>query len=56
MQPVSFARATSRRVLGSMNELTFQAYHHLAHGDDLATLTERLAHTLMSAIGEGRDI
>ena len=53
MQPVSFARATNRRVLGSMNDLAFQASHHLAHGDDLATLAERLAHTPMSAIGEG---
>ena len=53
MQPVSFARATNRRVLGSMNDLAFQASHHLAHGGDLATLAERLAHTPMSAIGEG---
>jgi hypothetical protein len=30
MQPVSFARATNRRVLGSMNDLAFQASHHLA--------------------------
>ncbi len=52
MQPVSFARATNRRVLGSMNDLAFQASHHLAHGGDLATLAERLAHTPMSAIGE----
>ncbi len=52
MQPVSFARATNRRVLGSMNDLAFQASHHLAHGDDLTTIAERLAHTPMPAIGE----
>jgi hypothetical protein len=52
MQPVTFARATNRRVLGSMNDLAFQAGHHLARGGDLATLAERLAHTPMSAIGE----
>ncbi len=53
MQPASFARATNRRVLGSMNDLAFQASHHLAHGDDLAAVAERLAHTPLSAIGEG---
>ena len=42
MQPVSFARATNRR----------QASHYLAHGGNLATLAERLAHTPMAAIGE----
>lgn len=45
MQPVSFAHASNRRVFGSMNDLAFQASHHLAHGGDLATLTVRLAHT-----------
>ena len=53
MQPVSFARATNRRVLGSMNDFAFQAGHYLARGDDLATIADRLAHTPMSAIGEG---
>jgi hypothetical protein len=53
MEPVSFARATNRRVLGSMNDFAFQAGHHLARGDDLATIADRLAHTPMSAIGEG---
>ena len=52
MQPVSFARATNRRVLGSMNDFAFQASHHLLHGDDLAAIAERLSHTPMSAIGE----
>lgn len=52
MQPVSFARATNRRVLGSMSDLAFQAGHHLAHGDDLAMIAQRISHTPMSAIGE----
>jgi hypothetical protein len=54
MQPVSFARANNRRVLGSMNDFVLQASHHLARGDELATIAERLADTPMSAIGEGR--
>lgn len=53
MQPVSFARATNRRVLGSMNDFALQASHHLTCGEDLATIAEGLAHTPMSAIGEG---
>jgi hypothetical protein len=54
MQPVSFARASNRRVLGSMNDFALQASHHLARGDDLAAIAEHLADTPMSAIGEGR--
>lgn len=52
MQPVGIARATNRRVLGSMNDLVFQASHYLTHGGNPATLAERLAHPPMSAIGE----
>ena len=51
MEPVTFGRATNRRVLGSMNELAFQASVHLARGDDLLTIFRRLANTPMSAIG-----
>jgi hypothetical protein len=54
MHPISFARASNRRVVGSMNDFAFQASHYLARGDDLPTIGERLAHTPMSAIGEGR--
>ena len=54
MQPVSFARASNRRVLGSMNDFALQARHYLTRGDDLPTIAERLSHTPMSAIGEGR--
>jgi hypothetical protein len=52
MEPVAFGRATNRRVLGSMNDLAFQAGVHLAHdGHDLLALSRRLARTPMSAIG-----
>jgi hypothetical protein len=51
MDPVAFGRATNRRVLGSMNDLAFQASVHLARGDDLLTIAQRLAETPMSAIG-----
>ena len=52
MQPVSFGRATNRRVLGSMNDFALQASHYLTRGDDLAAIAVRLSHTPMSAIGE----
>ena len=54
MESVTFGRATNRRVLGSMNELAFQASVHLARGDDLLTISRRLADTPMSAIGAKR--
>jgi hypothetical protein len=54
MEPVTFGRATNRRVLGSMNDLAFQASVHLAHGDDLQTIALRLSETPMSAIGPKR--
>jgi len=54
MEPVTFGRATNRRVLGSMNELAFQASVLLERGDDLLTISRRLADTPMSAIGAKR--
>lgn len=54
MEPVVFGRATNRRVLGSMNDLAFQASVHLARGDDLFSISRRLADTPMSAIGPKR--
>lgn len=45
---------TNRRVLGSMNELAFQASVLLTRGDDLLTISRRLADTPMSAIGVKR--
>jgi hypothetical protein len=37
-----------------MNDLAFQASVHLARGDDLLTISRRLADTPMSAIGAKR--
>jgi len=54
MEPVALGCATNRRVLGSMNDLAFQASVHLARGDDLLTISRRLADTPMSAIGAKR--
>ena len=54
MESVTFGRATNRRVLGSMNELAFQASVLLARGDDLLTISRRLADTPMSPIGAKR--
>jgi len=54
MELVTFGRATNRRVLGSINDLAFQASVHLARGDDLFTISRRLADTPMSAIGTKR--
>ena len=51
MESVTFGRATNRRVLGSMNELSFPAGVLLARGDDLLTISGRLADTPMSALG-----
>ncbi len=51
MESIIFGRATNRRVLGSMNELAFQASVLLDRGDDLLTISRRLASTPMSAIG-----
>ena len=54
MEPIAFGRTTNRRVLGSMNDLAFQASVHLARGDDLLALSRRLAETPLSAIGARR--
>jgi hypothetical protein len=54
MESVTFGRTTNRRVLGSMNDLAFQASVHLARGDDLLTISRRRADTPMSAIGAKR--
>ena len=52
MESTAFGRATNRRVLGSMNDLAFQASVYLAHdGHDLLAISRRLARTPMSAIG-----
>ena len=54
MEPIAFGRTTNRRVLGSMNDLAFQASVHVARGDDLLAISRRLAETPMSAIGAKR--
>jgi hypothetical protein len=54
MEPTTFGRATNRRVLGSMNDLAFQASVHVARGDDLLAISRRLSETPMSAIGSKR--
>jgi len=54
MKPVAFARATDRRILGSMNELAFHASHRLAHSEDLAGISRALAEIPMSALGSKR--
>lgn len=52
MTPVAFARATNRRVLGSMNDFAFQATVQISRGEhDPLLIGRRLAATPMSAIG-----
>jgi hypothetical protein len=54
MEPTAFGRTTNRRVLGSLNDLAFQASVHIGKGDDLLTISRHLAETPMSAIGPKR--
>jgi hypothetical protein len=54
MEPTTFGRTTNRRVLGSMNDLAFQASVHIRRGDDLLAISRHLAETPMSAIGPKR--
>jgi len=54
MEPTAFGRTTNRRVLGSMNDLAFQASVHIRRGDDLLAISRHLAETPMSAIGPKR--
>jgi hypothetical protein len=54
MERMTFGRATNRRVLGSMNDLVFQASVHMARGADLQEISRYLAETPMSAIGPRR--
>jgi len=52
MEPVTFGRATNRRVLGSMNDFAFQASVQIAGGvHDPLIIGRLLATTPMSAIG-----
>jgi hypothetical protein len=54
IEPMAFSRATNRHVLGSMNDLAFQASVHITRVDDLLAISRRLAETPMSAIGPKR--
>ena len=52
MEPVALGRTTNRRVLGSMNDLAFQASVYFAReSHDLLAVSQRLSRTPMSAIG-----
>jgi hypothetical protein len=51
MQPVAFASAVNRRVLGSMNEFAWQLGAYLDRADDPLELARYLSDTPMSAVG-----
>lgn len=51
VQPISFAAASNRRVIGSMNEYVWQLGHYLAHTGDPLELSMQLNRTPMSAVG-----
>ena len=51
MQKITFGLATNRRVLGSMNDLSFQLGAYMERTGDALELTLRLSDTPMSAIG-----
>ncbi len=51
MQPVAFASAVNRRVLGSMNEFAWQLGAYLDRTGDALELALRLSETPMSAVG-----
>jgi hypothetical protein len=54
MEPMALGRATNRRVLGSMNDLAFQAGICVARGDGPQAISRHLAETPMSVIGPKR--
>lgn len=51
MQPISFAAASNRRVIGSMNEYVWQLGSYLTRTDDPLELSLQLNETPMSAVG-----
>jgi hypothetical protein len=55
MQTVNFARATNRRVLGSMNDFAFQLDSYMERTSDALELALRLSDTPMTAIGSRYD-
>lgn len=51
MQPISFAVATNRRVVGSINEFVWQLENYMTSTHDSLSLSLHLSDTPMSAIG-----
>jgi hypothetical protein len=51
VQPISFAAASNRRVIGSMNEYVWQLGSYLTRTGDPLELSLQLSKTPMSAIG-----
>jgi hypothetical protein len=51
VQPISFAMASNRRVIGSMNEYVWQLGSYMAHTGVPLDLSLKLNNTPMSAIG-----
>jgi hypothetical protein len=51
MQPIAYASAVNRRVLGSMNDFAWQIGAYLDQTDDPLELARRLSDTPMSAVG-----
>jgi hypothetical protein len=51
MQPLSFAAASNRRVIGSINEFVWQLEIYMMRTNDPLSLSLQLNDTPMSAIG-----
>jgi hypothetical protein len=51
VQPISFAAASNRRVIGSMNEYVWQLGSYLTRTGDPLELSLQLNNTPMSAVG-----
>lgn len=51
IQPISFAAASNRRVIGSMNEFVWQLGSYLTRTTDSLELSLQLSQTPMSAVG-----
>lgn len=51
MQPLSFAAASNRRVIGSINEFVWQLENYIRRTNDPLSLSLQLSDTPMSAIG-----
>lgn len=51
VQPISFAAASNRRVIGSMNEYVWQLGGYMTHTGDPLELSMQLNKTPMSAVG-----